>query len=406
MRGRSTDGASTRTLGGQLTSMNRLSATFETDILRQLQGIAEDWKTQRADRQRRRSLDRADFDRLASAGFLQTGIPVEQGGLWEGPQKSVRLYSNLIYAIARGDPSVALVASMHPAVLVSWMANAVPPEPYAQAWAEQRDWCFQTARDGNWWGTVTSEPGSGGDIMKTRTVAEPDHVGGFRLTGDKHFGSGSGITSYMITTAKPAGSNAPTMFFMNMQGAAWDGSEGIRLTAEWDGHGMSATQSHGFRFDGFPAQAMAWPGAAQASGAAAAQLGGAMFTAVIAAIVDEAIATARAKLGPKKDEMRPYEQIEWTRLINLAWTIAQVREGALAAVERGHGGVSATARAKAIVAEHAELCLTLLSRVVGGGSFSRGTPYGQWAQDVRALGFLRPPWGLAYDQLFAQSWTD
>ena len=122
----------------------------------------------------------------------------------------------------------------------------------------------------------------------------------------------------MITTAKPAGSTMPTMFFMNMQGAAWDGSEGIRLTAEWDGHGMSATQSHGFRFDGFPAQAIAWPGAALASGAAAAQLGGAMFTAVIAAIVDEAIATARAKLGPKKDEMRPYEQIEWTRLINLA----------------------------------------------------------------------------------------
>ena len=393
--------------GGSLARIRGSQATAESNILDQLQSIADDWRTQRADRQRRRSLDRADFDRLAWVGFLLTGVPVEQGGLWEGPQKSVRLYSNFIYAIARGDPSVALVASMHPAVLVSWIANAAAPEPYAQAWSEQRDWCFQTARDGNWWGTVTSEPGSGGDIMKTRAVAEGDDAAGiYRLTGDKHFGSGSGITSYMITTAKPAGSTAPTMFFMNMQGAAWDGSEGIRLTAEWDGHGMSATQSHGFRFDGFPAQAMAWPGAAQASGAAAAQLGGAMFTAVIAAIVDEAIATARAKLGPKKDEMRPYEQIEWTRLINLAWTIAQVREGALAAVERGHGGVSATARAKAIVAEHAESCLTLLGRVVGGGSFSRGAPYGQWAQDVRALGFLRPPWGLAYDQLFAQSWAD
>lgn len=295
---------------------------------------------------------------------------------------------------------------MHPAVLVSWMANATAPDPFTQAWTRQRDWCFQTAREGHWWGTVTSEPGSGGDIMKTRAVAESDDAGGYRLTGDKHFASGSGITSYMITTAKPAGSTVPTMFFMKMQGAAWDGSEGIQLTAEWDGHGMSATQSHGFRFDAFPAQAIAWPGAAQASGAAAAQLGGAMFTAVIAAIVDEAIATARARLGPKKDEMRPYEQIEWTRLINQAWTIAQVREGALAAVERGQGGVSATARAKAIVAEHAESCLTLLSRVVGGGSFSRGAPYGQWAQDVRALGFLRPPWGLAYDQLFTQSWVD
>jgi len=36
--------------------------------------------------------------------------------------------------------------------------------------------------------------------------------------------------------------------------------------------------------------------------------------------------------------------------------------------------------------------------------FSRSSPLGRWAQDVRALGFLRPPWGLAYDQLFAMSW--
>jgi len=36
--------------------------------------------------------------------------------------------------------------------------------------------------------------------------------------------------------------------------------------------------------------------------------------------------------------------------------------------------------------------------------FSRSSPLGRWAQDVRALVFLRPPWGLAYDQLFAMSW--
>jgi hypothetical protein len=29
-----------------------------------------------------------------------------------------------------------------------------------------------------------------------------------------------------------------------------------------------------------------------------------------------------------------------------------------------------------------------------------------WFEDVRALGFPLPPWGLAYDSLFAFSWTE
>ena len=42
-----------------------------------------------------------------------------------------------------------------------------------------------------------------------------------------------------------------------------------------------------------------------------------------------------------------------------------------------------------------------LTRVIGGGTFSRRSPFSAWFEDVRALGFLRPPWGLAYDSLRA-----
>jgi hypothetical protein len=41
--------------------------------------------------------------------------------------------------------------------------------------------------------------------------------------------------------------------------------------------------------------------------------------------------------------------------------------------------------------------------VIGGGTYSRRNPFAHWSEDVRALGFLRPPWGLAYDNLFALS---
>ncbi len=59
--------------------------------------------------------------------------------------------------------------------------------------------------------------------------------------------------------------------------------------------------------------------------------------------------------------------------------------------------------AKTVVAEHAESALRRICKVVGGSSFSRHSPYGYWFQDVRALGFLRPPWGLAFETLFEPS---
>jgi hypothetical protein len=43
--------------------------------------------------------------------------------------------------------------------------------------------------------------------------------------------------------------------------------------------------------------------------------------------------------------------------------------------------------------------MSRICKVVGGGSYHRRSPFGHWYEDVRALGFLRPPWGLAYDRL-------
>jgi hypothetical protein len=63
----------------------------------------------------------------------------------------------------------------------------------------------------------------------------------------------------------------------------------------------------------------------------------------------------------------------------------------------------AAIRAKESVAELAEASLGRMARVIGGGTFSRRSPFACWFEDVRALGFLRPPWGLAYDTLFATS---
>ena len=169
--------------------------------------IGDEWRADRAERQDRTSLDAADFDRLAAAGFLAAAAPTDQGGGIQELPAATRPLAEGLRGLAGGDPSVALVAAMHPSVLGYWLAT---PDGGRADWAEQRRAVFASAVAGSQWGTITSEPGSGGDISRTRTVAVPaDGVDPvlpgrpYRLTGQKHFGSGSCIAQFMVTTARP-----------------------------------------------------------------------------------------------------------------------------------------------------------------------------------------------------------
>lgn len=379
-------------------------------LTEEIDEIASEWRADRPARQARRGLDRDDFDRLAKAGFLHVAVPEEMGGLWRSVAETTRPICEVLRTLAGADPSVALVASMHPSVLGFWLA----PEQSRTAWAEQRAAVVATAAEGEQWGTITSEPGSGGDILRTKTRATPDEGpdgplpgAAYRISGDKHFGSGSGVTSFMITTALPAGEAAPSLFILDVRDRPWDGSAGLQLTAEWDGMGMAATQSHAMRLEDCPAIRLAWDGPLEEVTRAAGPLISSLFTAVILGVLDEAIRTAKLQLEPKADALRPYEQVEWSRAELDHWLAVQAYEGALGAVESGDLSRSlyATLRGKEAVADLAEASLGRLGRVLGGGTFSRRSPFASWFEDVRALGFLRPPWGLAYDNLFLTSFA-
>ncbi len=370
--------------------------------------LAQGFAAARGERQQRRGLDPTDLEALAAAGLLRTGLPASRGGLWRDLPSSTRGICEIYRALARGDSSLALTTSMHPAVLAFWLATPEVPEPDADMWRRQRDTVFDGVEKGASWGTITSEPGSGGDVSRTRTVAtrsQGDASGeAWRLTGQKHFGSGTGVTSYMLTTAIPDGEDEPDWFYVPVAGNPLDGSEGITLVAPWDGHGMAATQSHALAFDGAPAVRFSWPGHLRDLIDNAAPFIGTLFTAVVLGIVEEAVDTARHQLAPRAAEMRAYEQVEWAQAELEAWTMAQVYDGALRAIESGRPAAGAAIRAKTAGAQLAESCLGRLCRVLGGGTFSRRSPFGHWFEDVRALGFLRPPWGLAFEGLVVDSW--
>jgi alkylation response protein AidB-like acyl-CoA dehydrogenase len=370
--------------------------------------IAARWRTQRAERQSRRHLDRADFDALRDAGLLSLIAPVHMGGLWHSTEASIRSTCDVYRRLAAADPSVALVSSMHPSVIAFWLAS---PDPSQPAWEEQRGAVFASAMAGEQWGTITSEPGSGGDISRTRAVATPSDIASplpgrsYAVTGDKHFGSGMGITDRMITTAVPDGEGEPTIFVLDVRDRPWDGSVGLELVAEWDGMGMAATQSHAMRLLEAPSVRLAWDRDFAVVTRAAGPVVALFFTAVILGVLDEAITIARDHVRSRASALRAYEQVEWARAEQDHWVAVQAYEGAVRAVESGDPRVAfhGTLRGKEAVAELAEQTLLRLTRVLGGGTFSQRSPFAHWFEDVRALGFLRPPWGLAFDTLFATS---
>lgn len=365
-------------------------------VLQDVRVIAERFAADRHDRQRRDRLVPEEFDELAEAGFLRLGVSSEHGGLFESVAASTRPTGSVLTALARGDASVALVASMHPAVQAFWHASPDAPAEHRDAWAEQRAYVSQMASEGRWFGTITSEPGSGGDVARTVATAEPGPGGTWRLTGKKHFGSGSGVTSFMLTSARPPGED-PDWFFVDVRSVPWDGTQGMKLLAPWDGHGMTATQSHGMAFEGFPATRFACPGRWRAVSDAAGPFVATMFTAVILGVVEVAMDTARAQLQSK--ELRPFEQVEWANAEQEAWLMRQAYEGMVRAVETQPRPLPTVVLGKTASARLAEDCLQRLTRILGGGTFARHSPFGFWFEDVRALGYLRPPWGLAYDAL-------
>lgn len=378
-------------------------------ILKQAPKLAQEWAAQRSERQQRTKADPADFARLRDLGIPRMAVPVELGGTWESLAQSARPICTMLRTLAQGDPSVTLASAMHQLVLASWRMPSVP-QPYTQAWAAQRREVFQTVLDGAWWGTIVSEPGSGGDSGLTRTEAKASNPPlGYRLSGNKHFGSGSGVTSFMTTRAVPAGEKAPDYFFMKVQDAPWDGSTGMKLVAEWRGHGMMSTNSHAFEFTEFPATRVAWPGHQRELMEANGGLGGVAFTSVIVGVVDAAMAYTRQRLKGSRSQgnaLRAFQQVEWTLAEQEAWLIDQAWEGAMRAYDQGTQSRHNVLLAKESIARLAESALGRLCKLSGGSSYTWYSPLGAWFEDVRALGYLRPPWALAFDQLFEMSWQD
>ena len=362
-----------------------------------LEQLIAAWQPDRPSRMARLGLEKADFDDLAEAGLTLTGVPVSHGGLWLDSARSAAPVARLLRKLAGVDPSLALVASMHPTVLSIWLVE--PDHPSPVGWQDQRDTVFADARSGHWFGTIASEPGIGGDIFATRSTARQDAGGAWRMSGDKFMGSGSGITSFMMTIACPHGEDRPDIFLLDMRDLAWDGSQGLKMVRAWDGIGMAATQSHAFRFDQVKVRRHGLQGKILDLFPAIAPIIGYMFSAVIMGILDAAAIEAKRSLAKRADRLSAFEQTSWIEAERQIWLAQQAFDG----MSRSFGTDSAGLNVlygKLAIADLSERALESFCHALGGSSLSKSSPFGQWMQDVRALGYLRPPRALSHARLF------
>lgn len=375
------------------------------DVNRNVADIANGWAPDLSARLQRRALDPDDFQTLSRAGLTLSGVPEDMGGIWQSPAQSARPVGAIFRTLAQVDPSLALVSTMHTTVLAFWFEQRSEHQVDAVSWKRQYEQVLSAAKAGHWFGTIASEPGSSGDILATRAVAARCDDGSWRMTGEKHMGSGSGVTSFMITFAVPAGEETPDLFLFDARGLPWDGSRGATLVREWDGYGMAATQSHAFRYDGIVVERHALMKGAPGLIPKVLPLIAYMFSSVIMGVLDAALREARRRLKPRAGRMSAFERVSWTKAVNDIWLAEQAFQGMSRAIESG-AAIQNIQRGKLAISELAEAALLSMSKAIGGSSFSRSGPFGQWSQDVRALGFLRPPWPLAYERLFEQSFDD
>jgi alkylation response protein AidB-like acyl-CoA dehydrogenase len=128
-------------------------------VQRTVTAVADKWSAELMVRLGRRTLDRADFATLHDAGLTLTGVPADMGGVWQDAQRSTRPVGAMFRTLARADPSVALVATMHPTVLALWLEQPAEPPVDAEAWREQRDRILSAAKAGHWFGRHAPSPG-------------------------------------------------------------------------------------------------------------------------------------------------------------------------------------------------------------------------------------------------------
>lgn len=203
-----------------------------TDLLDQIRSGAKD----------RDLNDENPFDQvnaLKQAGFGTLRLPTELGGAgFTVPQ----LFSTII-DVAAADPIVAHIFRTHFWFVEERLRNLGGQDPAnGTADPRSRQWLSKVA-EGKTVGNAFSEKGSnavGSLVFNTRLLPVP---GGYRLTGEKYYSTGTLFSDYLTVTATTDHDSVAIVVVPADR-------DGIRLVDDWDGFGQRRTGTGTTTFTG------------------------------------------------------------------------------------------------------------------------------------------------------------
>jgi len=332
-------------------------------------------------------LDPGTLEALRASGLLGATLPADLGG----PGLTLLDYVSLISDLARIAPSAALLAVMpNGTIAVTRVPERLVPEGERAAFRRRREAMAAHVLAGRIYGVANTEPGTGGDMLKTKTVAVRGADGTVRLTGFKSFASFGPKADVWMCAARDS----------DGQVDAWlvpGNAPGVSYTGGWNALGMRGTESIGIHLADAPAEdLLGYRGMLE--GANARHYSALGFAAVF-------IGTARAAL----DEAR-------RALGSSAWGDVKLAEAAVR-VEAAEALVESVARAgndwplppgyslratmaKAFAAETGVAAAETALLVLGGGAYAKGSGRpARLLRDALAGPLLRPPLPLAYETI-------
>lgn len=209
----------------------------QAEILAMAERLAEVAAANASAHDRNGSFPHDTFAAIRETPYLALTVPEEFGGCGAGPLETMLAQE----VLARGDGSVALVASWHLNHVASVAAN---PEwdPELKTW-----FLREVVEKGALYNTIASEPGLGspsrGGQYATRAVRTAD---GWRISGHKAWGTGAPELAYAAVAASyetDKGNLARGWFLVPMDAL------GVRIEETWDNMAMDATGSHDVIFE-------------------------------------------------------------------------------------------------------------------------------------------------------------